>query len=180
MISKNKIIKKGMGVNTLKKTNQKGFTLIELLVVIAIIGLLASVVLLSLNSARQKSRDAKRLADIRQVASALELYYNDCGGYPVTATVSLANSMGLASNPANGACPGGGVHNVANVSNTIYLAQFPSAPTPADTATCQNGTANDYRYAGAGGSTFTLQFCIGAATGGYSAGLRTLSEGGIK
>ena len=59
------------------KNYKKGFTLIELLVVIAIIGMLSSVVLASLNSARAKGRDAKRLADLRAIATALELYYND-------------------------------------------------------------------------------------------------------
>jgi prepilin-type N-terminal cleavage/methylation domain-containing protein len=88
----------------LRKTNQKGFTLIELLVVIAIIGLLASVVLLALNSARQKSRDAKRLADVRQIASALELYFNDQSAYP-SAYASLAPS---------------------------YLGAMPTYPTPVD------------------------------------------------
>ncbi|MDD5032750.1 MAG: type II secretion system protein [Candidatus Pacebacteria bacterium] len=64
----------------------KGFTLIELLVVIAIIGILASVVLASLNSARQKSRDARRIADLKQIQLALELCYDAaCAtetGYP--------------------------------------------------------------------------------------------------
>jgi len=59
-----------------------GFTLIELLVVIAIIGLLASIVLVSLNSARSKARDARRLADARQIRAALEMYYDKYGGYP--------------------------------------------------------------------------------------------------
>ena len=59
-----------------------GFTLIELLVVIAIIGLLSSVVLASLNGARMKARDVKRIADIRSLQIALESYYNDFGYYP--------------------------------------------------------------------------------------------------
>ncbi len=61
----------------------KGFTLIELLVVIAIIGILSSVVLASLNSARQKARDARRISDLGQVKLALELYADSSAGqYP--------------------------------------------------------------------------------------------------
>ncbi|MCM2339038.1 MAG: type II secretion system GspH family protein [Burkholderiales bacterium] len=66
-----------------KKNNKnKGFTLIELLVVVAIIGLLASVILSSLNTARIKARDAKRLSDMHQMEIALSLYYNAYGNYP--------------------------------------------------------------------------------------------------
>ena len=67
----------------MKTRLHKGFTLIELLVVIAIIGVLASVVLVSLNNARAKARDAKRAADIKQVSTALELYYAENNAYPV-------------------------------------------------------------------------------------------------
>lgn len=70
---------------------QRGFTLIELLVVIAIIGILSSVVLASLNSARQKGRDAKRVSDISQIKLALELYFDSNRSYP-TATSSLVPS----------------------------------------------------------------------------------------
>jgi prepilin-type N-terminal cleavage/methylation domain-containing protein len=70
----------------MRKTGNKGFTLIELLVVIAIIGILSSVVLASLNSARTKSRDAKRISDIKQLQLALEFYFDAEGGYPAALT----------------------------------------------------------------------------------------------
>lgn len=60
----------------------KGFTLIELLVVISIIGILSSVILASLSAARMKSRDARRIADIDQIRTALEMYYDEKAEYP--------------------------------------------------------------------------------------------------
>lgn len=67
---------------SLYKKRNFGFTLIELLVVIAIIGLLSSVVLASLNSARKKARDARRLSDMNQMQTALEFYYDQFNRYP--------------------------------------------------------------------------------------------------
>ncbi|OGE75347.1 MAG: hypothetical protein A3C85_02345 [Candidatus Doudnabacteria bacterium RIFCSPHIGHO2_02_FULL_48_21] len=69
----------------MNKTNlSAGFTIIELLVVISIIALLASVILVSLNSARAKARNAKRVSDLLQIQTALELYYDDNNRYPVS------------------------------------------------------------------------------------------------
>ena len=66
-----------------QKRARGGFTLIELLVVIAIIGVLAAVVLVSLSSARERGRDAKRLADVDAVRLALEIYADqNLGVYP--------------------------------------------------------------------------------------------------
>lgn len=66
------------------KGRTHGFTLIELLVVIAIIGVLASVVLASLNSAREKARNASYAAQIKEYEKALALYYSNNGQYPAT------------------------------------------------------------------------------------------------
>lgn len=62
---------------------KNGFTIIELLVVIMIIGLLASIIAISVNGSRVKARDARRKADIRQIRIALELYKAEKGYYPV-------------------------------------------------------------------------------------------------
>ena len=61
------------------KRKISGFTLIELLVVISIIGLLSSVVLSALNSARSKGRDTQRIQNIEEVKKAIALYYSNNG-----------------------------------------------------------------------------------------------------
>lgn len=62
----------------------KGFTLLELLVVIGIIGLLASILVVNLTSARRRARDTKRIADIRNLQTAAEDYYGKNAKYPAT------------------------------------------------------------------------------------------------
>lgn len=71
---------------------QNSFTLIELLVVIAVIGMLASIVLVSLSPARAKARDARRKQDIAQIMRALEMYYIDNNSYPLSGGAISPNS----------------------------------------------------------------------------------------
>ncbi len=82
--------------------NSRAFTLIELLVVIAIIGMLSAVVLASLNSARASARDAKRKADLQQVAKALDLYYLATGAYPGEYACDSSLGVNLTACPATG------------------------------------------------------------------------------
>lgn len=90
------------------KKSSKGFTLIELLVVIAIIGVLASIVLASLANARRKSRDARRITDLKQLQLAMELYFDGVGTgqYPdSSATCDATTSRGLEVLATNGYIP---------------------------------------------------------------------------
>lgn len=78
---------------------QRGFTLIELLVVIAIIGILASVVLASLGSARDKAKDAARKAEIKQLKTAIEMYYLNNGSYPNYGSANIGYPINTALSP---------------------------------------------------------------------------------
>jgi len=77
-----KLMKKYSILNTQNSKLNKGFTLIEILIVVAIIGILASIILVGLGSFRARGRDARRIADLREVQNALELYYTKNQHYP--------------------------------------------------------------------------------------------------
>jgi type II secretion system protein G len=97
---------------------QKGFTLIELLVVIAIIGILSSVVLASLSTAREKSRDARRISDIGQVRLALEMFYDSNATYPTSSAVGINYFSGTTTT----------AYPIAYLTSTGLLPKLPSDP----------------------------------------------------
>ncbi len=110
-----------------KKWSAKGFTLIELLVVIAIIGVLASIVLASLNNARSKSRDAKRATDVKQLQLAEELYFDGQGaGNYTPSPLAVADLVTPGYIPALPVIPAGAVGPVA-ACNTGYCYSISAA-----------------------------------------------------
>jgi prepilin-type N-terminal cleavage/methylation domain-containing protein len=131
-----------MTLNT--RQSNSGFTLIELLVVVAIIGLLASVVLASLNTARAKARNARRVSDIRQIQLALEFHFDSNGQYPLH-----SNDSGCGCDYSH--LPAGAPDFISQLEPT-YFSKVPLDPVQ------NSGVPNlVYKYI-SDGNTYTLQF----------------------
>ncbi|MBI2436674.1 MAG: prepilin-type N-terminal cleavage/methylation domain-containing protein [Candidatus Magasanikbacteria bacterium] len=140
--------------------NKRGFTLIELLVVIAIIGLLSTLAVVALGSARQKANDSKRLSDIKQIQTALELYYTDNNAYPAGTAIDLGSTDYACLNSATGfttaACP------------SPYMGLVPKGP----------GSSEYYSYTMAS-STYTITATLEVGAGGFTVGAITASPSGL-
>ncbi|MBI4363242.1 MAG: type II secretion system protein [Candidatus Doudnabacteria bacterium] len=78
----------------MKVAFKQGFTLIELLVVVTIIGLLSSVIMVALGNARLKARDARRLSDMQQIKSGMDVYFSLGSGYSDAASWNTAQTNG--------------------------------------------------------------------------------------
>lgn len=128
---------------------RKGFTLIELLVVIALIGILSTLLLANFNAARQRSRDAQRKSDLRSIGTALRLYYNDEGSYPLD-DLDDGGSVGkiVACDPGGSTvCEWGSPWIVGA---TSYMSSLPEDPTP----------NLDYRYNQIDLDNYTIEACL--------------------
>ncbi len=124
------------------QTFRKGFTLLEILIVLAVFGLLATLAVLSLNSARASLRDAQRLSDISVLRAGLSQYWLETASYPMSEGVDLGapgtNTDTLSAN---------GFVSRDDSSTTVYLQRVPVGP-----------KGNEfYRYRGGAGG-FSIRF----------------------
>jgi len=140
-----------------KNKNSAGFTLIELLVVIAIIGLLSTLSLVALSNARQKARDTLRTADVKQIMTALELYYNDLGTYPASISTTTPLKIG----------------------STTFMGQIPQNPKPYADGWCSGSAAADFSYNRINASSYEITYCLAGGAGNIKKGTHKATSNGI-
>lgn len=169
---------------------KRGFTLVELLVVIAIIGILATIVSVNLLTARQKARDARRIADIKNIQLSLAQYYNDYLKYPTNIYTTLAptymatvpydpNSATVCTDGSQSSCypyaalnAAGGSNNCAAVPATKFHL---GAAMESSTAVAQDADAAavpaGYQTCSASAADFigTAPSCVGTSAAGGGA-----------
>ncbi len=147
-----------------RQSAKRGFTLIELLVVIAIIGLLSSVVLASLSTARAKARNARRVSDVQEIRKALQLYALDHNGdYPSTSGSLVC--LGLS---ASESCWGSAKGNAGvNTALAPYMSSIPLDPQQDRVYSAYayrslgTGSVNCYQYPDSGSwITYSGQYCL--------------------
>lgn len=135
--------------------NTNGFSFVEMIIVVAIVSMLATLVIVSVQSARISARDSRRISDINEIRSALSLYYSKYNQYPTAITPGQAFT----------------------VNSVIYLETVPHNPTPYTDNGCPN---KDYDYAQtSGGLSYTLTFCLGYMQADITAGSKMAVPEGI-
>ena len=161
----------------MRYSTPKGFTLIELLVVISIIGLLSTLAIVALSTARQRSRDAKRVSDMKQLQTAIELFFDKNKTYkPAAATCGVAASAVSACTATTSTS--GVEDGLANELPGIAQLNDPSSSTlctSTSTSTC------NYAFTALANTTsYTITFYLESGTGDLAAGRHTLAESGIR
>lgn len=138
-----------------------GFTLIETVLVVSIISLISSIVLYNVTLARAKARDLKRVLDIKQIATALDIYNTHTGIYPI----SQAGGANERPSPER-----------TDIPELVpeYIASFPTPPS-VDNNICDE-RLNQYKYRSIDGRTFSLTFCIGTQVGSLPPGYHIITD----
>jgi len=163
--------------------DKEGFTLIELLAIIAIIGLLSTIVIVDVSSSRQRARDSKRVADIKQLGNAMELFYGEYGTYKPTGCAEA--------NTVVSSCAGAGRAGLADFIGAIGRFNDPSADPavlcPAGSCSCGgcggcscNFSSCNYTFLGADENTYSVAFFLEGDAGDLAAGLHFFTPEGTQ
>ena len=163
----------------MQNIHARGFTLIELLVVISIIGLLSSVILTSLNVAREKGNDATRKTNLTEIQKALQSYYDDTGKYPGATATNSYNVGGSGHGYASQCSVGGAIATNSLIPSLIsggYISQLPS---DSETNVAGNNCCYEY-FVSITGADYKFSFYKGTApTGGCAVSAAGTSGGPI-
>jgi prepilin-type N-terminal cleavage/methylation domain-containing protein len=130
--------------------NVRGFTLIELLVSISIIAIISTVLLANFNAARERGRDAQRKADLRNIQTALRIFYNDYEYYPASGTGANSGKIigcGQSTPPGPFTCEYG---SQWSADNKVIMSTLPKDPL----------SSQAYQYTQSGLDSYTLQACL--------------------
>lgn len=145
------------------------------MVVVAIMGLLAALAVIALNNARARARDARRISDIKQIQTALEMYYLDMNTYPdAPAAPGVIEAKCLSS--------GGNLSAKESCSGTTYMSLTPSNPAPRDDGECPD---TSYLYTavasaeGENNTSYYITYCLGDDMGEVLAGEHEATPAGI-
>ncbi len=145
----------------IRANKDKGFTLIELLVVIAVIGLLSTLAIIALGSARTKARDAKRISDVKDTRNALELFFADYGKYP-------SSPEGVVLGSAGATCLDNNITGWSSTCENPYMSTVQTDP-----------GKNTYIYRSADGATYTIQISLEGAMADLQGGNVIATPSGI-
>lgn len=131
--------------------NNKGFTFIELLVVISIISVLATFAIINFSGAQKKARDGERKSDLRQVQTALSLYYNQYGEFPENSSGTYVYDINACNAGCNLTCGWGSAWSCGS---TVYMSTLPADP----------DNTTPYRYTKVDDDNYILQACLEVKT----------------
>lgn len=149
--------------------NKKGFTLIELLVVIAIIGLLSTLAVVSLNSARAKARDARRMSDVKQVSTVFEIEEAGNPGVAIKGCIAADARAYICNGPGE----------IIQIENVFTDPSSNIACTDASTGVCDYSVSQVNGDAAATTSDYQVCFYLESGAGGLAAGLHAIEPGGV-